>query len=214
MADLQDDRTAGGAQADTNVQPDTKDWTWTLQRRCLQCGFDARLAEAQTISGRTVELTAPWQEVLRRPDVARRPSPAVWSPLEYGCHVRDVCRVFEGRVRLMLDVDEPRFPDWDQDETALAERYGEQEPSTVAGELAESARQASAAFGRVGGDQWGRKGLRSNGSQFTVLTLGQYFLHDLAHHLIDVGVDELPQAWAPALPPHGESRGRGPDAAR
>ena len=35
-------------------------------------------------------------------------------------------------------------------------------------------------------DQWGRTGLRSDGSEFTVLTLGQYFLHDLAHHLVDV----------------------------
>jgi hypothetical protein len=39
----------------------------------------------------------------------------------------------------------------------------------------------------VGDGQWDRRGLRSNGSQFTVLTLGQYFLHDLAHHLVDVG---------------------------
>ena len=31
-----------------------------------------------------------------------------------------------------------------------------------------------------------RTGLRSDGSEFTVLTLGQYFLHDLAHHLVDV----------------------------
>jgi hypothetical protein len=31
-------------------------------------------------------------------------------------------------------------------------------------------------------------GLRSDGSEFTVLTLGQYALHDLVHHLWDVGV--------------------------
>ena len=31
-------------------------------------------------------------------------------------------------------------------------------------------------------------GVRSNGSEFTVLTLGQYGLHDLRHHLWDVGV--------------------------
>ncbi|HET6968280.1 MAG TPA: DinB family protein, partial [Ornithinibacter sp.] len=31
-------------------------------------------------------------------------------------------------------------------------------------------------------------GHRSDGSEFTVLTLGQYGLHDLAHHLWDVGV--------------------------
>lgn len=32
-----------------------------------------------------------------------------------------------------------------------------------------------------------RPGRRSNGSVFTVRTLGQYFLHDVVHHLHDVG---------------------------
>jgi hypothetical protein len=36
-------------------------------------------------------------------------------------------------------------------------------------------------------DQFERPGRRSNGSVFTVRTLGQYFAHDLAHHLHDVG---------------------------
>lgn len=35
-------------------------------------------------------------------------------------------------------------------------------------------------------EDWERRGLRSNGSEFTVLTLAQYFLHDVVHHLHDV----------------------------
>ena len=42
-------------------------------------------------------------------------------------------------------------------------------------------------FAAVGPDQWQRPGTRSNGSQFTVATLAVYFLHDLEHHLHDVG---------------------------
>ena len=37
------------------------------------------------------------------------------------------------------------------------------------------------------GEQWARVGRRSNGSVFTVDTLGRYFAHDLVHHLHDVG---------------------------
>jgi hypothetical protein len=169
------------------VVPDTKDWTWTVEGPCPDCGFDARQVEPHEITGRTLGLSAPWQEVLRRPDVGDRPAPGVWSPLEYGCHVRDVCRVFEGRVRLMLDQDAPRFADWDQDAAALADRYGEQDPAVVSADLSAAAVVASAVFAGVGEDQWQRTGLRSNGSHFTVQTLGQYFLHDLAHHLVDVG---------------------------
>src|SRR3712207_8140485 len=35
-------------------------------------------------------------------------------------------------------------------------------------------------------DQLDRTGRRSDGSEFTVLTLLQYFLHDVIHHLWDV----------------------------
>jgi len=168
------------------IVPDTKDWTWTLQRPCPDCGFDARTVAAAEIAPTTLASTAPWAAVLARPDAARRPAPDVWSPLEYACHVRDVCRVFDGRLRLMLDEDGPRFANWDQDETAVADRYGEQDPAVVGPQLQEAAAVVADRFAGVRADQWGRTGLRSDGSEFTVLSLGQYFLHDLAHHLVDV----------------------------
>jgi hypothetical protein len=168
------------------IEPDTKDWTWTLQRPCPECGFEASAVAAQDISRLTLESTAPWAAVLGRPDAADRPGPGVWSPLEYACHVRDVCRVFDGRVNLMLDEESPRFANWDQDETAVAERYGEQDPGAVASDLSAAAQVVADSFARVEGEEWSRTGLRSDGSEFTVLTLGQYFLHDLAHHLVDV----------------------------
>jgi hypothetical protein len=172
--------------APSQIEPDTKDWTWTLRRPCPECGFEASAVEAHDIPRLTLESTAPWATVLARPDATDRPAPAVWSPLEYACHVRDVCRVFDGRVNLMLDQQAPRFDNWDQDATAVEQRYGEQDPGAVAAELDLAAQAVSDSFGRVVGDQWSRTGVRSDGSEFTVLTLGQYFLHDLAHHLVDV----------------------------
>ena len=168
------------------IVPDTKDWTWTLRRPCPDCGFDAQSVAPAEVAPMTLTSTAPWSVVLERGSVRERPSPAVWSPLEYACHVRDVCRVFRDRVELMLQQESPRFANWDQDEAAVAGRYGEQDPAAVAVELEQAAAAAAASFAAVQGEQWERTGLRSNGSQFTVLTLGQYFLHDLAHHLVDV----------------------------
>ena len=175
------------ADASDPIVPDTKDWTWTLQRPCPDCGFDARSVTAADIAPMTLASTSPWTTVLMRPDVAQRPRPEVWSPLEYACHVRDVCRVFKGRAELMLEQEGPRFANWDQDQTAVAERYGEQDPAVVSGELQEAAAAVAAVFAAVPDDAWERTGLRSDGSEFTVQTLGQYFLHDLAHHLVDVG---------------------------
>jgi len=172
------------------VPPDTKDWTWTLERPCPECGFEAGAVIAPQVAEEVLGLTAPWHHVLQREDVRERPRPDVWSPLEYACHVRDVCRVFEGRVRQLLAEDGARFADWDQDAAAVEGRYGEQDPGAVADELVTAAVAVSGAFAEVDGDQWQRRGVRSNGSRFTVLSLGQYMLHDLAHHLTDVGAVE------------------------
>jgi hypothetical protein len=169
------------------IIPDTKDWTWTLERPCPECGFEAGAVIAPQVAEEVLSLTAPWHHVLQREDVRERPRPGVWSPLEYACHVRDVCRVFEGRVRQMLAQDGARFANWDQDAAAVEGRYDAQDPDVVAQELVTAAVAASGAFADTDGDHWDRRGIRSNGSEFTVLTLGQYMLHDLAHHLVDVG---------------------------
>lgn len=172
---------------DEDVEPDTKDWTWTIGRRCPDCGFEAGAVGPDAVAGLVRDLTAPWPGVLAREDVAARPRPGVWSPLEYGAHVRDVCDVFGGRLQLMLDDDEPRFADWDQDATALEKDYGASDPDTVIAELRIAAGGLAQGYADVTGTQWSRRGIRSDGSELTVLTLGQYCLHDLAHHLWDVG---------------------------
>ena len=168
------------------IEPDDKNWTWVLQRACPDCGFDA-----QTVSGRQVSTqlranASRWPAVFERADVTARLQPLVWSPLEYGCHVRDVCHLFESRLKLMrLQVD-PAFENWDQDATAIADAYGAQDPAVVSRELLAAAESAAAAFDDVGERDWVRTGRRSNGSVFTIETLGQYFLHDVTHHLHDV----------------------------
>jgi uncharacterized protein (UPF0303 family) len=169
------------------VVPDTKDWTWVLERACPDCGFDSRTVTRDAVPALVRAQAAAWEPVLQRDDVARRPQPGVWSPLEYACHVRDVYRVFAQRLVLMLTEHEPAFTNWDQDATAVAERYGEQTPSVVATELAADAQTLADAFAEVRPDQWTRVGRRSDGAVFTVETLARYLLHDPAHHLWDVG---------------------------
>lgn len=127
-----------------------------------------------------------WRAVLRRPDAAERPNDHTWSPLEYACHVRDVFSLFDQRLNLMLDSDDARFEDWDQDRTALDKDYASADPAVVSAELTAEGKQVAESFAGVREAEWGRKGLRSNGSEFTVLTLARYFLHDVVHHLHDV----------------------------
>ena len=129
---------------------------------------------------------AGWRAPLAAPGRGAPPRPDKWSPLEYGCHVRDVLKLYDYRLGLMLTEDDPLYPNWDQDETAVADRYDTQDPATVADELAGAAEAIAARFGTVAGAQWDRPGRRSDGAAFTVETFGRYFMHDPVHHLYDV----------------------------
>ncbi|PJJ65348.1 DinB family protein [Compostimonas suwonensis] len=169
------------------ITPDTKNWTWVLERRCPECGFDSSAVEFEQLPQLVRQNAASWRPVFARESVRVRPDDATWSNLEYGAHVRDVFRVFDGRLALMLREDDPAFENWDQDATALAERYNEQDPAVVADELEAAAASVADAFARVATEQLGRTGRRSDGSTFTVETLGKYFIHDPVHHLHDVG---------------------------
>jgi hypothetical protein len=169
------------------ITPDTKDWTWVIERRCPECGFDGSTVDRTQVGRLVRQNAATWAELLRSPgDVQSRPRPDVWSTAEYACHIRDVYRLFLQRLDLMLAEDAPQFANWDQDETAVADRYSEQDPATVATELVAAAAPLAARFSQVSGAEWDRTGNRSDGSQFTVDTFARYLLHDLVHHVYDV----------------------------
>ncbi len=169
------------------MEPDTKDWTWTLQRRCDECGLTAGEIAAETLAERAFIAAEEWVQILRSsPAVTARPDPDVWSPLEYGAHVRDVFTIFDGRLVRMLAEDDPTFDNWDQDETAVSSRYAEQDPEVVADELEEAAQTFVGRIQELRPEQWSRRGRRSDGAEFSVTTFLQYFLHDVVHHLWDV----------------------------
>jgi hypothetical protein len=171
----------------TAVPPDDKDWTWVLREPCPECGFDAHAMNRCDVPAYTRIAIAAFVAVLGRPGAAERPAPGIWSPLEYACHVRDVCLLFDKRLQLMLAEDDPLWANWDQDETAAAAKYWAQDPATVAAELPPVGDAIAASFAAVEDDEWQRPGRRSNGSVFTVDTLGRYFVHDLRHHVHDIG---------------------------
>ena len=172
------------------IVPDSKDWTWVLERRCPECGFDASTSRAADVAGMIRSNALAWAGVLKRPDVGLRPSADRWSPLEYACHVRDVFGVYDERLRLMLAEDDPQYPNWDQDRTAIEDRYGDQNPAEVGTELQTRAVQLATRFDGVNGAAWDRTGTRSDGARFTVDTFSRYLIHDPIHHLWDVGADD------------------------
>jgi hypothetical protein len=165
------------------IIPDDKNWTWVIEARCPECGFDGSAYDARGAGPHLRALTATWEEVLARPDVRTRPDDHTWSPLEYACHVRDVFRVYDGRLERMLTEDGPRYANWDQDATAVEERYGEQEPAQVATVVGAGGSRLADRYDTVPADGWSRAGHRSDGANFTIDSFSRYLVHDVFHHL-------------------------------
>ena len=171
------------------IEPDTKDWTWVLEQPCPDCGLDASAVDRADLGRLIRDNAAGWETALAAPDVTARPRPGVWSVTEYACHVRDVHTLFGERVAMMLANDDPEFANWDQDATAVERRYDQADPAEVSPQLVAAAHGVADAYDAVADAQWARPGRRSNGDAFTVESIGRYHLHDVAHHLWDVGFD-------------------------
>lgn len=170
-----------------DLVPDDKDWTWVLERPCPECGFDASTCSASEVAGLIRANAATWRALHDAGLIGPgRPNPATWSSLEYACHVRDVFEIYDGRLALILAEDDPLFPNWDQDATAIEDRYDEQDPAVVLDALERWAEALADRFDRVEGPAWDRPGRRSDGASFTIDTFSRYLVHDPIHHLWDV----------------------------
>ena len=178
---------------------DLQDWSRIAWDGCPVCGFEP--VGPDRIPGCLRDTLPAWFDALRRPDAAVRPAPGEWSTLEYGCHVRDVCGAFTDRLRRVLEVEGAVCPEFDSAGAAVEGRYGEQDPREVAEDLALRVEAIAQRFVSVAPDQWGRRGVRSDGAAFTVASLSNQFLHELEHHGYDVTV-----ARARLRSPHGRSR--------
>lgn len=168
-------------------EPDIKDWTWTTRTRCPDCGLDAGTIDVAEVADRLEAAAVEWVQILtQNPAADRRPSPRVWSPLEYGAHVRDGFELYDARLVLMLVEDGPTFRNWDQDEVAIEADYLSLDPDQVATEITAYSQTLVARIRALEESQLDRRGTRSDGAEFTVRSFLQYFLHDVVHHLWDV----------------------------
>ena len=189
------------------IVPDDKNWTWVLERPCPECGFDGRTFDITQTRAAIEWVCERMRELLAHPQASERPDDSTWSAVEYGCHVRDVFRLYLTRLEMMLREDGPHFPNWDQDEAAVRQQYWRQRPNDVAGELHAAGRMLSARYATVGGDQWRRTGVRSDGAAFTVDSFTRYFIHDPVHPVRDIERGYAKLAPPPWGPPAGPSAG-------
>jgi hypothetical protein len=169
------------------IEPDAKDWTWVIERPCDDCGFDATVLAAHDVAMHVRANAEVWRALLLVGRIVPgRPDAHTWSSLEYACHVRDVYRRYDTRIALMQNEADPLFPNWDQDASAIDDRYDEQDPASVIAELFQAAESLASRLDAVQNAEWSRRGRRSDGASFTIDSIARYMVHDPIHHLWDV----------------------------
>lgn len=162
------------------------------QERCEECGFVYRLDDAAaTVAARAGRAFAQeMAQLLRKPGarVRGRRRPEVWSPLEYGCHLRDVFLVQRERVLAARRVERLELAPMGRDERVEHDGYESQEPADVARQLEDAALMFAGVLARFGAGDWDREVLYPYPDP-TPRTLGWvavHTVHEARHHLMDV----------------------------
>lgn len=160
---------------------------------CDWCGFTYGDHGAESISDEIASLGGRFEALLAAPssDEARftsRPAIAVWSAVEYGCHVRDVLLAQRERLLLALVEDEPTFVPIYRDQRADLARYSDEPRRQVAREITFASDLLAWVLTGLDVDAWNRTCVYNfpESSVRTVMWLAQHTLHEGEHHLRDI----------------------------
>lgn len=157
--------------------------------RCAECGFTYDEDSATDVPRvLTVEVAELASIMTAGGDVRARRAAAVWSPLEYGCHVRDVLLVQRERVLLARRVERPECVPMGRDERVAHDGYADQEPADVARQLTDAAMLFANVLARLTDSDWRRtvEYRYPEPAERSLRWLAVHTLHEVRHHLVDV----------------------------
>ena len=161
---------------------------------CAECGFTYESVPTDKLAGTLREMGPRYRTALSASGpraASRRPAPAVWSPLEYACHMRDVLLVQRDRAVVALVEDNPGFARMYRDERVELCRYPEEPLAQVLDELAMAAGLCAMVFDGLDQAAWERPLVYNLPSAeaagpHNVAWLARHTVHEGEHHLMDV----------------------------
>ena len=161
-----------------------------MTTRCGECGFTYDVTQAGVVPEDIRQQVAEVVGILRNcnVDLRSRRQPSVWSPLEYGCHLRDMLLVQRERVLAARRVDRPDCPSMGRDERVEHDGYAEQEPEDVARQLADAAQLFGNVLAQLGADDWDRTVVYHypETHERSLRWVAIHTLHEARHHLLDI----------------------------
>jgi S-DNA-T family DNA segregation ATPase FtsK/SpoIIIE len=165
--------------------------------RCDECQLDYDSEGQSTIPDRIRTLGGRYRAPLTRflpgedGDAVLRAHPVegAWSALEYACHVRDVLEFMRARLAQGLAEEVPTYEPMGREQRVIDLRYNEQDPTEVTGAVRDGAAALADDFAALGPAEWLRTGIYNypEPTERSMLWVGQHTVHELHHHLLDVG---------------------------
>jgi len=158
--------------------------------RCESCDFSYPLADAPLVAPAIVAGALRIAETLKggAADLRRRRQVETWSPLEYGCHVRDVLFAQRERVVAARWIDLPSFDPIGREERVEFEGYREQDPSDVSRQLRDAAALLANVLDRLPPAGWDRRVVYNYPvpRERSLRWVAVHTLHEMHHHLMDI----------------------------
>ena len=158
---------------------------------CRVCGFTFDLGQAEEAGPLIVSGVHDLVGVMQSRGtsaLAHRSDPTVWSPLEYGCHVRDVLLVQRERVLAARRTECPSFDPMGRDERVVHDGYAQQRGDDVARQLDDAAGLLANVLARLGPPDWERSVVYNypDRQQRSLRWVAVHTAHEVHHHLGDV----------------------------
>ena len=158
--------------------------------RCEECGFVYHLDHPAVAIQAVPALAEEMARLLRSQgaDLRGRREPELWSPLEYGCHLRDVFLVQRERVLLARRVERPVLVSMGRDERVEHDGYESQDPEDVARQLSDAGVMFSGVLKQFGPADWEREVLYPypEPTARSLAWVATHTVHEARHHLMDV----------------------------
>jgi hypothetical protein len=170
-------------------------WQWTRiqQEACPQCGDNPSSRPPGDLGLLAVERAARWREFLTQADdTFLRTNPEaevfVFSPLQYGAHVRDMLKVYGDRMVLGLEQEQPTSPLFYPTQEVF-ESYNGLGADELATDIERWADRLATLVAGMEPSSWSRPVINDRGVYgvytFTIAGLAGNAVHEAHHHLLD-----------------------------
>jgi hypothetical protein len=168
-------------------------WDWTRIQRdpCPQCGQQPAAFAPSSLGALAVEEALAWRQFLLEADDAYLraiPEPGVFSPMQYGAHVRDILRVYTDRMVLGIEQDNPTVPIFNPPQEVF-EGYNRLDTEELAADLGTQAERLAEVIKSTDSSAWSRIVINDRGQYgvytFTIAGLACNAVHETHHHLLD-----------------------------